>query len=134
MRKIKFREFRRGVMSYDINLPFNENLDLNEQIEVIQENSKLMQYTGLRDKKGVEIYEGDIIYLNDQNNIIQFIDSSFMLIGLHKDRYLKNYSEIKRYLKHTTLANSGNITTLKVIGNIHENSDLLIDKNCESVE
>jgi len=43
MREIKFREFRRGAMSYDFSLPINENVSLNEQIEEIQSNSKLMK-------------------------------------------------------------------------------------------
>ena len=57
MREIKFRVFSRGAMSYDFSLPINENVDLNEQIEEIQINTKLMQYTGLKDKSGADIYE-----------------------------------------------------------------------------
>ena len=57
MRKIKFRIWNRigKRMLYDSSLAFKGN-------KVIEETgTKVMQYTGLKDKCGKEIYEGDII-------------------------------------------------------------------------
>lgn len=74
----------------------------------------MMQYTGLKDKNGAEIYEGDLIYLglDDENVVIEY----------HDDRY------VGRWLK------SGFRTDLwqlirdnEVIGNIYENPELLED-------
>ena len=118
MRDIKFREFRRGAMYYDFSLPFNENVDLNEQIEVIQENSKLMQYTGLNDKNGASIYEGDIVeYEYDKNKYrVEFINGSFELRRFYKNIINLSFIDCD-YGKE-----------IQVIGNIHENPELLINK------
>jgi len=79
-------------------------------------NCILMQFTGLTDKNGVEIYEGDIIYFQhnepwyDLTAQIVWNCFSFMLKGM----YL-NYCRDEG--------------TVEVIGNIYENPELL--KKCE---
>lgn len=60
MREIKFR-------AWDGNQMFvpairHSGYDLNELLQSFGDDGlKLMQYTGLKDKNGVEIYEGDIL-------------------------------------------------------------------------
>lgn len=101
-----------------------------EEVGVAQEY-ELMQYTGLKDKNGKEIYEGDIVETQDQNNIIKFQHGCFMLIGLHEDEYERNYSRLYHYLEDATIPNiresrfDGVSTVLQVIGNIYENPELL---------
>ena len=87
-------------------------------------NLELMQYTGLKDKNGKEIYEGDIIkykfpYDRRLNHIspVKFLETETSF-GV-KDRY---GIEIPLY----------RITTnnyFEVIGNIYENKNLLEEKN-----
>lgn len=69
---------------------------------------ELVQYTSLKDKHGKEIYEGDIIkYLNGQNMFVQWNEEEAMFcIDIGYWFY--------RCAKHS-----------EVIGNIHENPELL---------
>lgn len=56
MREIKFRYFSEGIMFEPFAL--DDNFDCHVGW---MKDSVLMQYTGLKDKNGKEIYEGDII-------------------------------------------------------------------------
>lgn len=75
----------------------------------------LMQFTGLKDQKGNDIYEGDILELNNCSLlIVRFYKGEFKLQKLaeyHKKRNL--YASIS-YLEFSVLR-----------GNIYENTELL---------
>lgn len=91
---------------------------------------ELIQYTGLEDRNGVEIYIGDILVPNDGD--VKRCEKFIVALGEYN---CKNYGNIGNgfYLKH--FIHSGDITMLhssklreldlKVIGNIHDNPDLL---------
>lgn len=58
-RPIKFRAWDGKSM---VDVPVNHSgYRLNELLEGIADNYELMQYTGLRDKNGKEIYESDLV-------------------------------------------------------------------------
>lgn len=69
-----------------------------------------MQYTGLKDKKGVEIYEGDIV----NSNYFKNASVVFWRYGWHFNAGKDNHYSFN------TASHS-----FEVIGNIHENPELL---------
>ena len=109
MREIKFRLWEDGEMEYDVRFT-GEDMSFNN--EIIKKGSNLMQYTGLKDKEGKEIYEGDIIKqeLSLTTDIIIIKD---LFVFLEE----KGYAEGE-------LGQSYKPKYLKVIGNIHQNPEL----------
>lgn len=82
-------------------------------------NIILMQFTGLKDKNGVKIFEMDII----GDSAVVYNYDAFGLINLHAYTKHNNYDENNFYL-HKRLSNIS-FDELIVIGNIYQNPDLL---------
>lgn len=89
--------------------------DIYSACEYMQ-NYELMQSTGLKDKNGTEIYEGDIVSANHPRlgEFIGFVDNA---IGNFKVRGVGQYEYLSDDLDGT----------YEVIGNIYENPELLED-------
>ncbi len=79
---------------------------------IVAEGGSLMQLTGLKDKNGVEIYEGDIVKASNETFIIKHWMGNFCMCSGSDATGFPIYPY--------------NVTGIvEVIGNIHENPELL---------
>lgn len=112
MREIKFRvwDIENKIMSLSPMTGYSEFVDLNEQIKCFQKQGMgkiLMQFTGLLDKNGKEICEGDIMDVHGDKAEVYY-DENNVCFGLKSDC---DYNPcIGRY---------------EIIGNIYQNKELL---------
>jgi len=129
MRPIKFRAWRLEKMIYPKELQEEFYFDFDNGVvrktddQILSNQFILMQFTGLLDKNGKEIYEGDIvkyqINFNPKKKIfitgkIEFKDCSWIIV-----------SRIKGVGENDEFLNLVLDDELEVIGNIYENPELL---------
>ena len=109
-REIKFRAWDKRFKKMDYASPM--------AILNIEDNDhEIMQYTGLKDKNGKEIYEGDIVvdkYTKETNCEVFFYDGAFR-VGKGAPRGVITLSSM--FVKNAPL--------VEVIGNIYESPELL---------
>ena len=119
MREIKFRawdEERKSMVDWlcMVQTAFNRTGGQSYGIMYMilsgnHHNFKVMQYTGLKDKNGKDIYEGDIINgYPDQNDVVVYSENKFILEPMGDDCIYWDKCE--------------------VIGNIYENPEILEPK------
>lgn len=143
-REIKFRawDIKNKRMIRDVwHLPLSvlTGTDDSEPEELMGDDGQrtnyyeLMQYTGLKDKNGKEIYEGDILKVDDLIEEGRFIFSNLVVkyepahFYAHHEKG-NNLENFKYYGFDNSHIDSDGINvdrTVEIIGNIYENSDLL---------
>ena len=96
---------------------------------------ELMQYTGLKDKNGVEIYEGDIVKWMDERDVYSIEFGEFGVPNFEEEGYqdlavgyyLKPQHDLKEVepFNMTIPLHKKYASRMEVIGNIYENPELL---------
>jgi len=120
MREIKFRAWKpdgrkknRGEMfgHFDLMDDYG-NFDVESR-----DDHFVMQFTGLTDKSGVEIYEGDILERRSkyQDDVYERYECVWQYAGWYLRHHCKTYFT----------SEDPSWGQLEVIGNIHQNPDLL---------
>lgn len=98
----------------DLFLAWNEACNEYEEVNIIPET--ITEYTGLKDKNGKKIFEGDIIQSieSGETGEIQYFPehTAFLIFVRGSNSYLDYLGEVKPSI-------------LKVIGNIHDKPELL---------
>lgn len=91
MREIKFRKWYLGEMDYSPGIwADGEGQVLVNHYFESEDEGRWMQYTGLKDKYGIDIYEGDIIdceiYGQKHRGVVQYADmlAVYYLTGLSR--------------------------------------------------
>nr|DAJ38785.1 MAG TPA: YopX protein [Caudoviricetes sp.] len=142
MREIKFRVYldkmyyQNEYVEYDTNLATIDFLNKTvtfvaytdgEEVDNLQKYSfdennilykkdlKIMQYTGLKDEYGDEIYEGDIVTLHNSRYKVIF--------NMEQARFVLRDDKFEMEIPFT----NNNNERMKIIGNIYENPELIED-------
>ncbi|EHC6261055.1 hypothetical protein JR570_002318 [Listeria monocytogenes serotype 1/2a] len=114
MRKIEFRAWDKEVKEMDYNpsvIEIWQNKPINEQFRLESEEKLVwMQYTGLKDKNGKKIFEGDVGW--DEHN------ECYGVVKFEEGKFLYVWENIAEDLWEVA-------DGIEICGNIHENPELL---------
>ncbi|MDC6268037.1 YopX family protein [Lysinibacillus fusiformis] len=130
MREVKFRGWHKGLNKWVYGfLTRNKNgvyfIENADSSYGIADDESVGQYTGLKDKHGMEIYEGDIVEYNDFN--------SLRTGGHAEDKIIVGKVAFSCGMWMVEAKNCGhdlyeglvNDEELEIIGNVYEHQELL---------
>jgi len=119
MREIKFRAWDKKQMIY-FNV-FNQSTDF--MLNNYSGHNAIMQFTGLVDKNGKEIYEGDILsIIGGKCYVVTYSDGMHSAKGLNVGWYVQR-GDFESFWELTYDDYN------EVLGNIYENPELLKEHN-----
>jgi hypothetical protein len=113
MREIEFRAWCHETKNISFSNDWETLAGFFGSIDLNIKNNKsfmIMQYTGLKDKNGKKIFEGDIVkidYNTMKYGIIEFIDHGFWIKNGFGDHIMPYFQ------------------SMEIVGNIYENKEFL---------
>lgn len=124
MREIKFRywDTEGGMIYQESSETFNPDY-ISAFFQNVYFDSHVMQYTGLKDKNGQEIYEGDILQTS-----FEIRDNFESPIPIHQSAVIFSTKQAAFCTKWNFLDYLIDECDSEVIGNIYETPELLEDK------
>lgn len=128
MREIKFRAWDKKTKRMFIIFDSEEQEEW--YLPTCRDNYVVMQYTGLKDKNGTEIYEGDICKVSNDthysNNYFNTEDKWKMtMISTLKDYCYMFYDIEDKFMTIYFIEALEDGMSIEIIGNIFENPELL---------
>ena len=120
-RELKFRAFDDGKM---LTMPLDTNFGISRFFGILRDDAIVMQFTGIQDKNGKDVYEGDVIrdcitnaFLNvkfghNKNNAYQGWYCKYIGIDVRDTSLNGDYD-------------SNQNDNIEIIGNIYENPELI---------
>jgi uncharacterized phage protein (TIGR01671 family) len=85
------------------------------------EDENIMQFTGLKDNNGKEIYEGDIVHYDTEDGVVR----AKVVFALSEEENMNISGFVFEFICHEDYTNEDESVDLEVIGNIYENPELL---------
>ena len=130
MREIKFRAFNKRCAcdtcggtftSWERLLKISYTTSPDHPSNFFEDDGYVLeQFTGLTDRNGKEIYEGDIIEISEYSDVLPLHTASVIFEdGAFKVKGKYSHSSIIHYME------GNNLPRFEVIGNIHKNPELL---------
>jgi len=128
MREIKFRVW--NIDEYiSLNKAIHDDIVVIQQpsssndslIEINWEGVELEQFTGMHDKNGVQIYEGDVVSDHVGIGVVEYSEKRASFRVNYRDGLCKWFIDYN--LK-------GELESIEVIGNIHQHAHLLEQNKC----
>ncbi|EHG1776141.1 hypothetical protein J3051_000044 [Listeria monocytogenes] len=120
MRAIEFRAWDKEVKEMDYNpsvIEIWQNKPINEQFRLESEEKLVwMQYTGLKDKNGKNIFEGDIVDIS----VYDRLDWS----SIKGKVVFLNGAWLVEDIGHFAITLQSETNEIEIIGNVHENLGL----------
>ena len=132
MREIKFRawDYDTQRMIFENDIVFHDGTayaSKRDYKDCISIDMELMQYTGLKDKNGKEIYEGDIVLADNRGHnesrlhyIIEYDSTNTCFFGNVDNLVHNKYKNADHHQPMCDIRQN-----IEVIGNIYENKELL---------
>jgi len=123
VREIKFRAWDKKAKDWLLVYQLGNSgkyFDILNPTKQVGKEIELMQYTGLKDRHGKEIYEGDIVSQENYPTLYYQVkfDIGDFRVGFIKTSNKENWTDIGKEI----------VKRFEVIGNIYENSELTDSK------